>query len=213
MKNCKTTKDQLLMLLKKNDGITIEEIMEYFSISEPAIRKHLHEMERQGLVLKNAQKQKIGRPFFTYDLTEKGHGLFPNQYESLPVELLEDLEALQGPEAVKALLNKRMEREKQELQRELIEADKFEDKVQILVQLQNSSGYMVEIEREANGDYKLRNFNCPIANIAHKYTQVCSNEKQIYKSVFEDSEVIPKTYITAGDNVCTWIIKEPKEEE
>lgn len=213
MKNCKTTKDQLLMLFKKNDGITIEEIMKNFTISEPAIRKHLHELVKQGLVSKEQHKQKIGRPFFTYGLTRKGHGLFPNQYESLPVTLLEDLENLQGPQAVRALLNKRMEREQEELQEGLTDSEEFEDKIAALVELQNNNGYMLEVERTQEGHFILTNFNCPIANIAHKYRQVCTNEKKIYSSVFPNSEVIPQNFITAGDHVCKWMIKAAAEDE
>lgn len=213
MKNCKTTKDQLLMLFKKSDGITIEEIMKAFTISEPAIRKHLYELEKQGLVLKKQHKQKIGRPFFTYELTKKGHGLFPNQYESLPVELLEDLEDLQGPQAVRALLNKRLEREQEELREELKQFKQFEDKITALVDLQNRNGYMIEVEKNADGHFILTNFNCPIANIAHKYRQVCTNEKKLYSNVFENSEVVPETFITTGDHVCKWMIKVPAEDD
>ncbi|GEM_PF-3584713 len=213
MKNCKTTKDQLLMLFKKNDGITIEEIMKSFTISEPAIRKHLYELEKQGLVQKEQHKQKIGRPFFTYALTKKGHGRFPNQYENLPVELLKDLEDLQGPKAVKALLNKRAEREQEELRQKLKQSKGFEAKIKAIVDLQNSNGYMIEVEKNAEGHFILTNFNCPIANIAHKYRQVCTNEKELYSSVFENSEIIPQTFITTGNHVCKWMIKTPAEDD
>src|SRR5699024_7223335 len=101
-----TTKDRLIVILKRNKAITMDELMKFFTISEPAVRKHLHELENQELVKKSKHKQEIGRPYYTYELTNKGHGQFPNQYEQLPVELLQDLEELQGPESVKALLYK-----------------------------------------------------------------------------------------------------------
>jgi predicted ArsR family transcriptional regulator len=210
MKSQKTTKDQLLVLIKKRAGITFEAIKESFTISEPAIRKHLSEMEKQGLIMKKKQKQKIGRPFFTYDLTGKGHGLFPNQYESLPVEILEDLEDLQGSQAVEALLNKRMDREVQELQNGLTSAVDFEEKIEKLVELQNKSGYLVDVEKTPEGHFILTNYNCPIANIAFKYQQVCSNEKTVYSRVFKESTVIPETLITKGEHACKWIIKVPE---
>ncbi|MHA6251940.1 helix-turn-helix transcriptional regulator [Oceanobacillus sp. CAU 1775] len=212
MISTKTTKDQLLMLIKKHSGITFEEIKEFFSISEPAIRKHLTEMEKQAIIEKHAQKQKIGRPYYTYELTKKGHGLFPNQYESLPVELLDDLAELQGPDAVHALLDQRRLREEEELREQLAEAENFEEKIKTLVQLQNNKGYMVEIEETPEGDFKLTNFNCPISNIAYHYRQVCKNEKTIYNNLFDSSEVIPQNYITTGAQVCKWLIKAPSVE-
>ena len=206
----KTTKDQLLMLLKKQSGITFEEIMGFFNISEPAIRKHLSEMEKQEIIKKSKQKQKIGRPYFTYQLTKKGHGLFPNQFESLPVELLDDLAELQGPDAVRALLHKRMLREEEEMREQLSDTLSFEERVEALVELQNSKGYMVDIEKTAEGDFKLTNYNCPIANIAYRYRQVCTNEKTLYNRLFDSSEVVPQNYITKGAHVCKWMIKAPK---
>lgn len=212
MEKVKTTKDQLLILFKKNNGITIDEIMEHFTISETAIRKHLHELEKQKLIVKTAHKQDIGRPFFTYTLTKKGHGTFPNQYESLPVELLEDLEELQGTKAVRELLYKRMERQEKEFLEEL-DTTGFEDKVNALVEFQNSTGYMVEVVKSPEGHYTLTNYNCPIANIAHKYRQVCSNEKKLYNRIFEESDVIPHAFITTGAHVCQWTIKAPQKNE
>ena len=106
------TKQRLLTILKKANDLTITEIMEHFTISEIAVRKQLHELVQQGFVKQQSHKQKLGRPYLTYDLTQKGHETFPNQYKSIPVELLEDLEELHGPQAVRALLDKHGEREK-----------------------------------------------------------------------------------------------------
>lgn len=208
----KTTKDKLLMILKKNKAITIDQIMQIITISEPAVRKHLHELEKQGLLIKKSNKQNIGRPFYTYELSKKGHGIFPNQYEGMPVELLKDLEELQGPDSVKALLYKRMEREESNLLAELDGID-FEQKVEKLVELQNKAGYMLEVMKTPEGDYVLTNFNCPIANIAHHFRQVCSNEKVMYNHVFEESEVLPESLITSGAHVCKWIIKAPLKDD
>ena len=208
----KTTKERLILILKKNKSLTMDELMGFFTISEPAVRKHLHELENQELIKKKKHKQAIGRPYYTYELTKKGHGQFPNQYEQLPVELLRDLEELQGPDSVKALLNKRMEREQSELLAKL-GGKSFDEKVHELVEVQNDAGYMVEIEKTSDGDYILTNYNCPIVNIAKEYHHVCSNEKVIYNRVFDESEVHPEGYITTGSPVCKWVIKAPKKDD
>ncbi|MEI3599548.1 MULTISPECIES: helix-turn-helix transcriptional regulator [unclassified Oceanobacillus] len=207
-----TTKDRLIVILKRNKAITMDELMKFFTISEPAVRKHLHELENQELVKKSKHKQEIGRPYYTYELTNKGHGQFPNQYEQLPVELLQDLEELQGPESVKALLYKRMEREQGQLL-EKLDGKSFDEKAHALVEMQNDAGYMLEIEKTSDGDYILTNYNCPIVNIAKEYRHVCSNEKIMYNHVFDESEVRPEGYITTGAHVCKWVIKAPKKDD
>ncbi|MCF3943260.1 helix-turn-helix transcriptional regulator [Oceanobacillus alkalisoli] len=208
----KTTKERLILILKKNKAVTMDELMAFFTISEPAVRKHLHELESEELIKKRKHKQKIGRPFYTYELTEKGHGQFPNQYEQLPVELLHDLEELQGPELVTALLDKRMEREEDELLTKLDGKD-FDEKVHHLVEAQNNVGYMIEVEKTSDGDYILTNYNCPIVNIAKAYQQVCSNEKIMYNRLFHESNVVPEEYITTGSHICRWVIKAPKKDD
>ncbi|MFA1821383.1 helix-turn-helix transcriptional regulator [Virgibacillus oceani] len=209
MKKMTSTKQKLLNILKKDGVSTIGEIMEGFTISEIAVRKHIHELEQQGFIKKNTVKQKLGRPHHTYELTGKGHGTFPNQYEQLPVELLHDLEELQGKEAVEALLSKRMEREQEEMER-TVGQESFEEKVNKVAGIQNEKGYMVEIETFDDGDYIFTNYNCPISNIASAYNQVCANEKKVFEEVFDTSEVVSQTCITKGHNFCRWVIKKPE---
>jgi len=107
-----STKDKLLNILKKDHKSTIKEIMDYFTISEIAVRRHLNELEQQGFITREEVKQEISRPYYVYLLTEKGHQTFPNQYEQLPIELLQDLEAVQGKQAVTEVLAQRLQREK-----------------------------------------------------------------------------------------------------
>ena len=64
------------------------------------------------LFKKRTHKQKIGRPYHTYQLTKEGHQLYPNHYETFPVELLDDLKEIAGEEMVQALLKKRIDRRK-----------------------------------------------------------------------------------------------------
>lgn len=209
MKKHASAKEKLLNVLKKDHESTIKDIMVYFTISEIAVRRHLRELEQQGFVKKEVVKQDIGRPYHVYLLTEKGHQTFPNQYEQLPLELLKDLEDIQGKQAVTDVLAKRMEREK-ELFKEHIKSDDFDEKIAAVAEIQDEKGYMIEYKKTAKGDYEVTNYNCPILNIASSYRQLCSNEKKVLSEVFTHSDVISETCITRGDHYCKWIITKPK---
>lgn len=209
MKKQSNTKQELLFLLKKNESLTVNEIMSHFSISEPAVRKHIHELEKQQFIQKKAYKQKIGRPFYKYQLTKQGHKTFPNQNEKLPLELLKDLEELHGKQAVNELLTKRMEREIKQYKKEF-KSDEFEAKVNETIRLQNDNGYMVEIHKNNNGEVEIINYHCPIMNIASTYHQVCENEKKMYETLFPNSNITLNSKIAAGDQTCKWIISPPE---
>lgn len=209
MRKQASAKEKLLNVLKKDHKCTIKDLMVYFTISEIAVRRHLHELEQQGFVKKEEVKQDIGRPYHVYLLTDKGHQTFPNQYEQLPLELLQDLEDIQGKQAVTSVLAKRMEREKK-LFKEHVKADDFDQKIVEVARLQDKKGYMIEYKKTSEGDYEVTNYNCPILNIASSYKQLCSNEKQVLSEVFSESDVISKTCITRGDHYCQWVITKPK---
>lgn len=204
------TKQKLLNILKKDQELTIKEIMVYFTISEIAVRRHIHELIQQGFLEKQSIKQKIGRPYYTYKLTEKGHATFPNENETLPLEILQDLEAVQGPQIVKKVLEKRMERERVEFQ-QVIASDCFDEKIATMVKIQEEKGFMIEYDQTITGDYEIRNYNCPIINIASTYQQVCSNEKKVLSDVFSESKVMSRSCIATGGKYCKWIITNPLE--
>jgi len=210
LKKLAKTKQKLLEVIKKSGRITIDEIMVHFTISEIAVRKHLHELEKDGLIKKESVKQKIGRPYHVYELTGEGHTLFPNQYKQLPLDLLKDLEVLQGREAVSDLLRQRMKREKSDIENEIKTSD-FAEKITRIAEIQDRKGCMVEVNQTVEGDYEIIHYNCPIANIAISYQEICKNEKHMYKDVFPETDVISKSRITEGDHCCKWVIKNPKK--
>lgn len=207
-----STKQKLLHIVKKEHRPTIGELMAYFTISEVAVRKHIHELEINGYLKKNRVKQRIGRPYFTYELTKKGHDYFPNHYEHLPLELLQELEEWQGEDAVSALLQKRAERETTSFKKEITTAD-FDHKIKEVAKIQDEKGYMVEVETTDDGHYIIKNYNCPISNIASAYQQVCTNEKKMLEDIFREGDVSLQTCISKGDNLCKWIIKRPKKDD
>lgn len=210
MRKGASTKEKLLQILKKDHKSTIKDIMVYFSISEIAIRRHLNELEQQNLIKREEVKQDIGRPYYVYSLTEKGHQTFPNQFEQLPLEILQDLEASQGKHAVSDLLKHRKNREVNMFYDQL-KNKSFDEKIAEMAKIQDEKGYMIEYEKNDAGDYEIKNYNCPIINIASAYRQLCSNEKQVYAEVFPGSKVISKTCITRGDHYCHWVITNPEK--
>ena len=172
----KTTKDKILYIIKKDNEVSMKDLMDYFSISEVAVRKQLNELIRLGFITDRTEKKEIGRPIHIYSLTKKGHQTFPNQYEDLPSELLQDLEALQGTEAVHNLLRVRKKRQEKELKAH-IESNDFSKKIKEMVEYQEENGYMLDVKETEEGDYEIKNFNCPVYNLASNYNIVCTNER------------------------------------
>lgn len=205
------TKQKLLNILKKEHQSTIKDIMVYFEISEIAVRRHIHELEQKDFIKKQSIKQDIGRPYFIYELTNKGHATFPNENNTLPLELLQDLELLQGKQAVNDVLSQRMKREREQFL-EAADSKEFDQQIAAITKLQDEKGFMIEYDQTVHGDYEIKNFNCPIINIASTYQQVCANEKKVLTDVFPNSEVRSGACIATGEKFCKWTITKPSDQ-
>jgi DeoR family suf operon transcriptional repressor len=89
--NMKSTKDQILSLLKLNGSMTILELARELEITEMAVRRHIQTLERDKLILSDVKKQTLGRPSKVYQLAEQGEDLFPKKYKEFSIELLQGL--------------------------------------------------------------------------------------------------------------------------
>lgn len=212
MKNLTPTKRKILNVLKKQHELTISEMAKNFSISEIAIRKQIHELEQKGYIKKVSHKQKIGRPYFTYLLTNAGHGLFPSQQNDIALELLQDLEAIEGEEVVNQLLDMRMAREKREFESRLCTSG-ISNRITELAKIQNDKGYMLEVNKLDERTYEIRNFNCPILNLAKNFKRLCENEQQMYSDLLPNCSVTVNSLIIDGNHLCQWTIKLPNSEQ
>src|SRR5699024_9198812 len=191
----KYTKEKILHILKKDDEVTIKELLEYFTISEVAIRRHLNDLIRQKFVRERVVKQEIGRTVHTYALSTKGHETYPNQYQELPVEIVPDGEEMENQEAVNDVSKRLVDRDEDEI-KEKTDGATFDEKIALMADVKERKGYMIEYEKLANGQYSFKNFNCPIYNVSSNYRQICHYEKDMVRNVFPGSHVVADACMT-----------------
>jgi len=208
----RSTKDKILMVLKKRHELSMKELVTYFTISETAVRKQLNELLRQDFAQERIVKKEIGRPYYLYKLTSKGHEAFPNHNDQLPIQLLEDLKESEGEAAVSRLLKTRQVREAKEL-REVTPADSFKNKIEQLIAYQEEKGYIIDMDEDEEGNIQIINYHCPIFNLASEYDVICSHEREIYRDIFPDSEVISHENLSAGGKCCKWTITNPDKKQ
>src|SRR5262245_41236395 len=90
-----TTKQQLLVLLKRTGAVTIDEAAGALSVASMTARQHLTGLERDGLVVAEKVRRATGRPHYLYCLTPKGEEMFPRRFDLFAQVLLEEVGALQ----------------------------------------------------------------------------------------------------------------------
>jgi predicted ArsR family transcriptional regulator len=208
-----STRDLILHMLKIKGSLTVGDMAEEVGITEMAVRRHLNTLERDNLIQTRLVRQAMGRPTNVYSLSEEADNIFPKNYHDLSLELLQDIQELQGTKMVEALFNRRMQRLEESYVDSVASNPSFDDKMKRLAQLQNEKGYMVQIEKdEKTGKYFFVESNCPISTVAKEYNYACSCEKALFQKVL-DAEVEQDSCMATGADNCVYVIQEKKINE
>ncbi|MDG5788899.1 ArsR family transcriptional regulator [Evansella sp. AB-P1] len=205
-----STRDEILDLLKKRKQLTVSVIALELNITEMAVRRHLNTLERDGIVETTLLRQAMGRPTHVYQLSNLGEEMFPRDYGTLLLELLKDLEEMDGHEKIKHLFEKRKERLKKKYEKRLIQNGSMEQKVQNLAQLQDEFGYMAEVSSGEDGSIILKEYNCPIAEVAKQFPIICESELILFKELLKTENIECKMCIATEDPHCYYQISESK---
>jgi predicted ArsR family transcriptional regulator len=205
--NNPTTRKQIMTMLRKKGPLSAHNIAKVLGITDIAVRRHLNTLERDHIIRAETVRQAMGRPLFVYSLTEYAEDLFPKNYADITLEFLNDVQDLQGPEAIDTLFERREGRLEQRYRERMGASQPLEKLVGELADIQEERGYMAEWEKdEANGRYLLTEHNCPIHSIAHNYVQACNSELSLFRKVLS-ADVEQLECKAKGGQRCVYAIR------
>jgi|SRR5690554_626587 len=214
MSSQKTTRQSIVELLKKNKELSVSGLKEHLDITEMAVRKHLVKLEADELITSRSIRQPMGRPVIYYSLTEKGHEIFPNNYDKIVVELLQDIHENLGEETIDTLFKNREQRLRKRYQRRIYKEDSLTERVEQLVDVQSENGYMAEFSAPENDDtITFEQYNCPIAAIADRYDRPCHYELELFKEVLGTDQIERVECIAKGGKSCKYVIQKLESEQ
>ncbi len=200
-----STRRLLLTMLKKNGPLSVGDMAKQLAITEMAVRRHLNNMERDGLVVTTLVRQPMGRPSHKYSLTAQSESQFPNNYHNLTLDLLEELDSGFDDNIIGQLFDKR----KEKLVRKYADrmpVHNLEDKVIELARIQNDNGYMAVWEQDEQGNYMINEFNCPIAQVANKYNHACESELALFGELL-GADVERVECLAKDGGKCKYVIR------
>jgi predicted ArsR family transcriptional regulator len=207
MLHMSSTAKQIMELIKRCDEVCVNFLADELKITHMAVRKHLNKLEKDQLITTHQNKQSVGRPVTLYRLTKTGKELFPQNYGALSVELLEDIEAIDGKEKVDMLFQRREQKLIQKYGERIASKRTFKEKVAELENIQLENGYMVESEEINDQEIEFIEYNCPIFQVANKYKKACDCELSLFKHVLGVDSIERTTCISDGDHKCRYVIK------
>ncbi len=207
-----STKQDILQQLLKRGSVTSQTLAESLDVTPQAIRRHLKDLEAEGLIEYESVQRGMGRPQHFYSLTPQGRNHFPNRYDEFAISFLDTLTETMGQEQVSQILQKQWQRKAIEY-RHQVGNGSVKQRVINLVELRKAEGYMAEwygVEPQ-NSDASLQQYiltehNCAISNVAESFPSVCGHELEMFSAVLSDCTVERTHWIVNGEHRCGYLI-------
>lgn len=166
------------MALKQQGSATIAQLADLLQLTGEAVRQQLLQLQRDGWIEAHidraqAEKARTGRPATMYTLTDAGDHLFPKHYDSLNVAMIDAVADELGPAALTQVFERMSEARVASVEPAL-RGKPLEEKVELLRSWYLDDDPYMELERGADGDFYLRERNCPFLNTAMRRPALCS---------------------------------------
>lgn len=217
-----STKQDILQYLLKRDQATAQELAEALEVTPQAIRRHLKDLETEGLIEYKSVQVGMGRPQHVYHLSRKGRvnavariaPRFPNRYGEFAVSLLDTLTETLGQEQATSILRKQWLRKAEEY-RDKVGKGSVQERVAKLVEIRQSEGYMAEwyaleprdSSKGVGQQFILSEHNCAISNVAESFPGVCGHELEMFATVLPDCIVERTNWLINGEHRCGYLVQ------
>jgi DeoR family transcriptional regulator, suf operon transcriptional repressor len=200
-----STKQDILDHLTKRGETTAQSLSESLGISPQAVRRHLKDMEDEGLIEHQVVQTGMGRPNHAYKLSKGGRDRLPDRYDEFALDLLDTLAESVGKDQVSNLLRQQWARKALEY-RQRLGTGSLQERVAILVEIRKTEGYMAEWHSQAEA-FVIAEYNCAIAQIAESFPSVCGNELEMFELALQDCKVERTHWLAEGEHRCGYLIQ------
>jgi DeoR family transcriptional regulator, suf operon transcriptional repressor len=207
-----STKEDILIYLLKQGQSTAQELADRLEISPQATRRHLKDLQEEGLIEHESIQAGMGRPNFIYRLSRAGRDHFPDRYDEFAVSLLDTLADSIDKTQFNDILRKQWARKALEY-RDRVGKGSVQERVTQLVALRKAEGYMAEwhlVDAEAANHprYVITEYNCAISHIAESFPSVCGHELEMFAIALEGCTVERTHWMVGGEHQCGYLVQE-----
>ncbi|MDX2273389.1 MAG: iron-sulfur cluster biosynthesis transcriptional regulator SufR [Cyanobacteriota bacterium] len=205
-----STKQSILLCLRKQGPATAQALAEHLHISPQAIRRHLKDLETEGLIHFQVAQEGLGRPHHIYQLSDAAAERFPDSYDRFAMGLLNTLVETVGSDQMGSILHKQWQ-QKGLAYRQALGSGSLSERLLKLVELRRQEGYMAECQpyprqEILNSQYLLTEHHCAISQIAQTFPTVCGHELEMFATALPDCQVERITWLAEGKSHCGYLI-------
>ena len=204
----RSTRVEVLELLRRKGNCSAETIASDLGVTPNAVRQHLTNLERDGLVVSHPERSGRGRPTLLFSLTERADSEYPKRYGQLATMVLQEVQEMGGPEALDEVFSRVAARHADAIQPALDGLD-FDEKLRRVVVWIGRAGTLAE-QTETPEGVKVTIHNCPFRNTALKYPQVCTITPHLISQLL-GTAVSQADSIHRHDQYCSFVVAHPSD--
>ncbi len=202
-----SARDKILFYLKTRGPQTAASVASRLEVTAMAVRQHLYELERDGMVAHEDQRRSVGRPARFWLVTPKAAARFPDSHAELLVDLIQAARAAYGDKGLNALVAQRTRQQIANYRGRMPDGGTLEKRVAALAALRRQEGYMAEWSRQKDGTLLLVENHCPICAAAQSCQSLCGGEMDLFRALLGKNATIERTeHIVAGARRCAYRI-------
>jgi predicted ArsR family transcriptional regulator len=202
----RSTRMEVLELLRRRGRLSAETIASDLGVTPNAVRQHLTNLEKDGLVDSLPERSGRGRPALLFALTERADSVFPKRYGQLASMVLQEVQEMGGPEALDEVFARVAARHADAIEKDL-EGLGFDEKLKRVVAWIARAGTLAE-QTETPEGVQVTIHNCPFRNTALKFPQVCTITPQLISRLIGTS-VSQSDSIHRHDPYCSFVVARP----
>ncbi|MGH8854814.1 MAG: helix-turn-helix transcriptional regulator [Telluria sp.] len=202
-----STAEQTLMLLKMRGPQSAQSLADILHLTSMAARRQLEAAEEKGVVTYVDKPGKVGRPVRYWQLTDLGHARFPDRHAALTLDLIGQVRALFGEDAIDKMITAREAASEAAYRAGVDPAAPLPQRVAALAVMREAEGYMAEAQAAPDGSVLLVENHCPICAAASACQNFCRSELDVFRRVLgPDTQVERVEHQLAGARRCAYRI-------
>ena len=203
------SKEKILNLLKTEGPREAPALAERLGVTAMAVRQHLYELEKDGIVEALCCPRPKGRPGKEWHLTEKSNELFPDSHAEFAVGLIHSVRDAFGEDGMDKLLDLRAAEQVASYRAEIGEQRDLKKRLDKLAELRTREGYMADVLPGDEPDqFLLVENNCPVCEAARECSGICARELQVFEELMgEDVAIFRTEHITRGARRCAYVVR------
>jgi predicted ArsR family transcriptional regulator len=200
---------EVLELLRRK-SLSAEGISTELGITPNAVRQHLTNLEREGLVRSEPQRAKRGRPALLFSLTERADSVFPKRYGQLASMVLQEIREIGGEQMLDEIFERLAQRHAAEIAPQL-NGESFDERLRKVVAWIGRAGTLAEAQPAEEG-VRVIIHNCPFRATALRFPQVCTITPHLLTQLL-DVPVSQENSIHRRDPYCSFVVQRPPDPE